>query len=282
MAIKKVEIRPEGINDYADIVYPKTSADQVIANDGKTVETKLGELNSGKANTSHTHTKVNITDFPTTMTPTAHNHTKANITDFPTTMPPSAHTHAYAPTNHASSGTGYGVGTAANYGHVKVRNDLVGTETSGATVSPSQIKALSDNFIPLNGVVTYTDSIPANTEITKTIPMGANRKHARVYVQNVNDASYGAEIYFITNLTHIRHITLDFSGKDTRVGFLSSDHPLQAPSLLASTGLSDVMHTTINLTSMYISGSNLIIKFKNIGTTGSSALRNLITWEAMN
>ncbi|MBA4699895.1 MAG: phage tail protein [Ruminococcus sp.] len=29
-----------------------------------------------------------------------------------------------APTNHASSGTGYGVGTTANYGHVKTRNDL--------------------------------------------------------------------------------------------------------------------------------------------------------------
>ncbi|MBA4699818.1 MAG: hypothetical protein H2212_10350 [Ruminococcus sp.] len=29
-----------------------------------------------------------------------------------------------APTNHASSGTGYGVGSTANYGHVKTRNDL--------------------------------------------------------------------------------------------------------------------------------------------------------------
>lgn len=29
-----------------------------------------------------------------------------------------------APTNHVSSGTGYGVGTTANYGHVKTRNDL--------------------------------------------------------------------------------------------------------------------------------------------------------------
>ena len=46
------------------------------------------------------------------------------------------------PTAHASTGTSYGVGNASNYGHVKVRNDLVGTETSGATVSPAQITAL--------------------------------------------------------------------------------------------------------------------------------------------
>ena len=29
MAIKKVELRPEGINDYGDVLYPKTSVDMV-------------------------------------------------------------------------------------------------------------------------------------------------------------------------------------------------------------------------------------------------------------
>jgi hypothetical protein len=53
------------------------------------VDTKLG----GKANATHNHTKSQITDFPTSMTPTAHNHTKSEITDFPTTMPPTAHNH---------------------------------------------------------------------------------------------------------------------------------------------------------------------------------------------
>ena len=46
-----------------------------------------------KADTTHTHTKSQITDFPTTMTPTAHTHTKSEITDFPTSMPPTAHNH---------------------------------------------------------------------------------------------------------------------------------------------------------------------------------------------
>jgi hypothetical protein len=38
VAIKKIEIRPKGTGDYADILYPKTSADQVIMADSTTVE----------------------------------------------------------------------------------------------------------------------------------------------------------------------------------------------------------------------------------------------------
>ena len=41
----------------------------------------------------HKHTKSEITDFPSTMTPSAHTHKKSEITDFPSTMTPSAHTH---------------------------------------------------------------------------------------------------------------------------------------------------------------------------------------------
>jgi hypothetical protein len=36
------------------------------------------------AATSHTHTKSQITDFPSTMTPTSHTHTVSEITDMPT------------------------------------------------------------------------------------------------------------------------------------------------------------------------------------------------------
>lgn len=42
----------------------------------------------------HTHTKSDITDFPATMPPSAHNHSKSEITDFPATMPPSSHSHS--------------------------------------------------------------------------------------------------------------------------------------------------------------------------------------------
>lgn len=47
MAVKKIRIRPEGANDYADILHPETSADQVIASDGVTTfESHLAEIAS--------------------------------------------------------------------------------------------------------------------------------------------------------------------------------------------------------------------------------------------
>lgn len=52
-----------------------------------------------------------------------------------------------APTNHASTANTYGIGNASNFGHVKVRNDLAGTETEGATVSPAKIKEVSDRNV---------------------------------------------------------------------------------------------------------------------------------------
>ena len=67
-----------------------------ILNGTKTVGNadKLDGYDSSHFSTSgHKHTKSEITDFPTTMTPSSHTHKKSEITDFPTTMTPSSHTH---------------------------------------------------------------------------------------------------------------------------------------------------------------------------------------------
>lgn len=72
MAIRKIEMRPPGSGDYSDILYPKTSADIVFSTDGN-VQTDIDTLKSGKANTSHTHTKSQITDFPTLGTASSKN-----------------------------------------------------------------------------------------------------------------------------------------------------------------------------------------------------------------
>lgn len=42
--IKKIEMRPKGTGNYSDILYPKTSADIVVCNDGDTVEQKLSSF----------------------------------------------------------------------------------------------------------------------------------------------------------------------------------------------------------------------------------------------
>lgn len=51
-----------------------------------------------------------------------------------------------APTNHKSTGTGYGTGDASNYGHVKTVDSLTSTLTSGAALTPAMGKALKDLF----------------------------------------------------------------------------------------------------------------------------------------
>ena len=79
MAIKKIEIRPKGLDGtYSDVLYPKTSIDMVdglstnlstinsslstassnitsINNSINSIESDVSSLQSGKANTSHTH-----------------------------------------------------------------------------------------------------------------------------------------------------------------------------------------------------------------------------------
>lgn len=52
MAIKKIRIRPEGSNSYADYLYPETSADQVVETTDKKImtsaeRTKLSGIESG-------------------------------------------------------------------------------------------------------------------------------------------------------------------------------------------------------------------------------------------
>ncbi len=68
------------------------------------------------------------------------------------------------PINHASTGTGYGVGNASNYGHLKTRNDLIGTETEGAALTPAMGKALNDKILTNKPVLLAT--VPLNTSAT--------------------------------------------------------------------------------------------------------------------
>lgn len=54
MGVQKVEFRPKGDGTYSNVLYPKTSADQVIADDGQTLQQKLATIlttgNRGAAN----------------------------------------------------------------------------------------------------------------------------------------------------------------------------------------------------------------------------------------
>ena len=44
MANKKIQMKPEGVNDYLDVLHPETSADMVKFEDGSNVETHKAEM----------------------------------------------------------------------------------------------------------------------------------------------------------------------------------------------------------------------------------------------
>ena len=62
--------------------------------------------------TTHSHSKSEITDFPTSMQPTSHTHGKSDITDFPTSLPASGGNAdtvgGLSPTSFAPAGFGLG------------------------------------------------------------------------------------------------------------------------------------------------------------------------------
>ena len=141
----------------------------------------------------HTHTKSEISDFPTSMTPTSHSHgsitnagaigsasgkiittttngvlqasnsiTKSQISDFPTSM---------TPTKHDSEETTYGLGSATKFGHCKVINNLNQTShVGGQVLSAYQGKVLSDKID--ENKTTVSDSL---TDTSTTNALSANK-----------------------------------------------------------------------------------------------------------
>lgn len=85
----------------------------------------------------HTHSKSQISDFPSSMPPTAHTHSKSQINDFPSSMPPTAHNQA-ASTITAGTLAGKVVANASAVSTTtdkQVRNIYAGTTdmTAGTT-----------------------------------------------------------------------------------------------------------------------------------------------------
>lgn len=81
-----------------------------------------------------------------------------------------------APNSHASSGTTYGIGTTANYGHVKTINGLTqASHVDGTALSAYQGKVLDekiDNLIKIVFSETSIISMPNNTSKTFTVSLG--------------------------------------------------------------------------------------------------------------
>lgn len=68
------------IREELSNVESAVSTAQTTANSAQAAAVNAQNTANGKANASHTHTKSQITDFPTSMTPTAHSHGAGDIT----------------------------------------------------------------------------------------------------------------------------------------------------------------------------------------------------------
>ena len=94
----------------------------------ETVDTKISTHNGSSV--AHTDIRNSITE----KADSDHTHTKSEITDFPTSMTPKSHN---------STSTTYGVGTSVAYGHCKVINDLnISSHSNGVALSAYQGKVL--------------------------------------------------------------------------------------------------------------------------------------------
>lgn len=92
-----------------------------------------------------------------------------------------------APKSHASTGTTYGIGTEASYGHAKTINNLVATQyKDGEALSAYQGKVLKDGVDTLNRDIDYLDQ-RLNNFTSFTI------------IQSVADTVIGANTFNNTN-----------------------------------------------------------------------------------
>lgn len=99
-------------------------------------------LFSAKSDTGHTHTKSEVTDFPTSMTPTSHR----------------------------ATGTTYGVGNASYYGHCRCVNNLTkSSHTDGYALSAYQgyvLKTAVDGKINTTDISTGISSSSTDSEVS--------------------------------------------------------------------------------------------------------------------
>ena len=184
---------------------------------------------SGKSDVGHTHTKSEITDFPSTITPSSHAHgnitndgkvgtasgkiittttggaitasdsiTKSMISDFPTTMTPSSHTHGTGDVSDTSAYTN--IGSSANATQ-KTINDKINTAlgnkanssnvyTKSETYTQSEITTLIANAVAELQLFEVVESLP-------TTNIKTNRLYLIVNGENIANNSY--DIYLRVN-----------------------------------------------------------------------------------
>lgn len=184
-----------------------------------------------------------------------------------------------APTSHASSATTYGLGTTANYGHVKTINVLTqSSHIDGTALSAYQGYLLKQQIDSAarsvsTGIATLTDTIPASSTLTKSIPIGSNKLTGKLMMKRNSDTSFywTSLILFSTSQTHAMGAGSDGQNRGQVYGVLNGQLDYGYP--LVDAG-------NLKLKNAYISGSNLVLVIQNVATTAKT-LATDVYWEAV-
>ncbi|MGB9813541.1 MAG: hypothetical protein ACPLRZ_07580 [Thermovenabulum sp.] len=169
---------------------------------------------------------------------------------------------------------------------IKVRGYTVwhaGNDGAGSGLDADKLDGveLVDIHSPTRGTVTYTDTIPANSTLTKTIAIGKTAKHGRVFITGPGggvisffNTTSGAAI--TTGAYSIYGVSYPQAGNawsgtvvDRYRGALNYNYGNNAVS----------NNSDINLIDIYISGSNIILVFQNVNASNAYALNTTIIWE---
>lgn len=132
-------------------------------------ETEVDSKLSGKANSGHTHTKSQITDFPTTMPPSAHNHddryyTESEVNNLLAGKSNTGHTHDYSPSGHTHDDR--------YYTETEINSKLSGKSDTGHTHDDRYYTESETNNLLADKAPAYTSGTTDLTAGSSTLTSG--------------------------------------------------------------------------------------------------------------
>ncbi len=151
----------------------------------------------------------------------------------------------------------------------------VDSDTNGLNASTLQGNTASDfqSANKIYGNIILTDSIAQGAVLTKNIPLGSTYKHGKLIIGN-SSATNGILVFFSND-----NLKTLVAGSASPTAFAWSRRMVGCITEQTKYGVGITGQTWIGIDDIYINGSNLVVIFRNRGTTGAYTLNCVIDWE---